>query len=85
MGDLALTCMSDQSRNYRFGLSLGRQEPFDPAITVEGAKTAEAVTRLCDRIGMDMPICEMVHHLSTGAVRVTDAITTLLSRPLKQE
>ncbi len=85
MGDLALTCMSDQSRNYRFGLSLGRRESFDPAITVEGAKTAEAVTRLCDRIGMDMPICEMVHHLSTGAVRVTDAITTLLSRPLKEE
>jgi glycerol-3-phosphate dehydrogenase (NAD(P)+) len=23
-GDLVLTCTSDQSRNYRFGLSLGR-------------------------------------------------------------
>ena len=85
MGDLALTCMSEQSRNYRFGLALGRQEPFDPTITVEGAKTAEAVTRLAEQIGLDMPICQMVHHLSTGTVSVTDAIRTLLSRPLKEE
>ncbi|MEP2531701.1 NAD(P)H-dependent glycerol-3-phosphate dehydrogenase [Shimia sp.] len=85
MGDLALTCMSEQSRNYRFGLSLGRQEPFDPGITVEGAKTAEAVTRLSQQVGLDMPICKMVYHLSTGQVSVTDAIRTLLSRPLKEE
>ncbi|MGX9352408.1 NAD(P)H-dependent glycerol-3-phosphate dehydrogenase [Shimia sp. W99] len=85
MGDLALTCMSEQSRNYRFGLALGQEKPFDPTITVEGAKTAEAVARLAQQIGLDMPICQMVHQLSTGTVSVTDAIRTLLSRPLKEE
>ncbi|WP_293577476.1 NAD(P)H-dependent glycerol-3-phosphate dehydrogenase, partial [Phaeobacter sp.] len=42
-GDLALTCSSDLSRNYQLGLSIGRGEPFDPTVTVEGAATARAV------------------------------------------
>lgn len=29
-GDLALTCTSEQSRNYQLGLSLGRGKDFDP-------------------------------------------------------
>ncbi|HSG36071.1 MAG TPA: NAD(P)H-dependent glycerol-3-phosphate dehydrogenase, partial [Paracoccaceae bacterium] len=39
LGDLALTCTSDQSRNYRYGQSIGRGVAFDPAVTVEGIAT----------------------------------------------
>ncbi|WP_435140185.1 NAD(P)H-dependent glycerol-3-phosphate dehydrogenase [Pseudopelagicola sp. nBUS_19] len=85
MGDLALTCMSEQSRNFRFGLSIGRQEEFDASVTVEGVKTAEAVTRLAHQVGLDMPICKMVYNLSTKRVSVKTAIQALLSRPLKEE
>ena len=49
LGDLALTCTSDLSRNYRFGLALGQGTPPDPQMTVEGAATARATRRLTAR------------------------------------
>ena len=35
LGDLSLTCMSSESRNYRYGLALGKQQFFDKNITNE--------------------------------------------------
>ena len=84
-GDLALTCTSDQSRNYRFGQSLGRSEPFDPSITVEGAATAKAASDLAVQHGIDMPITNAVAALASGQVSVQDVLKALLSRPLKEE
>jgi glycerol-3-phosphate dehydrogenase (NAD(P)+) len=46
LGDLVLTCTSTQSRNFRFGEALGKGEPFDPRVTVEGVATARAVVKL---------------------------------------
>ena len=84
-GDLVLTCSSDQSRNFRFGLSLGRGERFDPKVTVEGAATARAVTRLSAGMGVDMPVTAAVAALIAGDITVPQAMHSLLSRPLKQE
>ncbi|QPM91523.1 NAD(P)H-dependent glycerol-3-phosphate dehydrogenase [Pseudooceanicola algae] len=84
-GDLTLTCTSEGSRNYRFGQSIGRGEPFDPTITVEGAATAQATDALAARLGLDMPITRVVTGLVTGALDVTSAMDALLSRPLKEE
>jgi glycerol-3-phosphate dehydrogenase (NAD(P)+) len=85
LGDMVLTCTSDQSRNYRFGLALGRGDPFDPSITVEGVATASAVARLADQLDLDMPITATVAALSQGRSSVAEALQSLLSRPLKQE
>ena len=84
-GDLVLTCTSSQSRNFAFGLALGRREDFASSITVEGAATARAVSRLSASCGIDMPITAMVAALIEGEIDLSDAATTLLSRPLKQE
>ncbi len=85
LGDLVLTCSSDLSRNYRFGLSLGLNQPFDSATTVEGVATARAVSDIAASEGLDMPISTTVAKLSGGAYSVTDAIHALLNRPLKEE
>jgi len=85
LGDLVLTCTSAQSRNFRFGQALGAGAGFDPAVTVEGAATAEAVTRLAAREGLDLPVTAMVAALVAGRITLQDAVTALLSRPLKQE
>lgn len=85
LGDLVLTCTSTQSRNFRFGQALGAGTGFDPAVTVEGAATAEAVTRLAAREGLDLPVTAMVAALVAGRITLQDAVTALLSRPLKQE
>lgn len=84
-GDLALTCTSDQSRNYRFGLSLGRGEDFDPTVTVEGAATARAVVARAKKMNIEMPISEAVVALQEKKLSVSQAMDMLLSRPLKEE
>ena len=85
LGDLVLTCTSAQSRNFRCGLALGAGKPFDPAVTVEGVATAQAMAKLALAHGLDLPITAMVAALCTGKVTLSDAIYSLLSRPLKQE
>lgn len=84
-GDLVLTCTSDQSRNFRFGRAIGAGEAFDPAITVEGAATAKAVTALAQARAIEMPIAAMVAALVDRRVTVGEAMATLMSRPLKKE
>ena len=84
-GDLVLTCTSEQSRNYAFGLSLGRNESFDASITVEGAATAQAVSEKARKMQIEMPITDVVVALVDGKLRVSQAMDMLLSRPLKEE
>lgn len=85
LGDLALTCTSDGSRNYRLGLSLGRGESFDPTTTVEGAATAQAVHLLAKEQSLDMPITQAVAGLLDNRLDVASAMNALLNRPLKEE
>ncbi len=84
-GDLVLTCTSEQSRNYRLGLSLGRGNAFDPSITVEGAATARAVAARSAQWQLDMPITRSVVALLDGDLTIHDAVAQLLARPLKEE
>ncbi len=85
LGDLILTCGSEKSRNFRYGLALGRGESFDPGTTVEGAATARAVARLALARGIDMPITRMVAALIEGYLTLGEARDALLARPLTEE
>lgn len=85
LGDLALTCTSDMSRNFRFGIALGQGGSFDQNTTVEGVTTAKAVSNLAQKRNLDLPICEMVYALTDGKITPKDAMARLLSRPLKEE
>lgn len=84
-GDLVLTCTSAQSRNFRFGQALGAGQPFDPNVTVEGAATAKAVSNMAKTMQVDMPITQMIAALIDQKITLPQAISALLSRPLKQE
>ena len=72
-GDLALTCTSDLSRNYRLGLSIGRGESFDSSITVEGAATAHAVAEQARKMQLDMPITLTVTNLLDQRLTISEA------------
>jgi glycerol-3-phosphate dehydrogenase (NAD(P)+) len=85
LGDLVLTCGSDKSRNFRYGLALGAGQAFDTGVTVEGVATAQAVARLALARGLDMPITQMVAALATGALTLDQARAALLARPLTDE
>jgi glycerol-3-phosphate dehydrogenase (NAD(P)+) len=84
-GDLVLTCTSPQSRNMQFGLSLGRNEAFDPTVTVEGAATARAALRRAATLEIELPITAAVVAMLDGKVSLLQAMDMLLSRPLKEE
>ncbi len=84
-GDLVLTCTSPQSRNYSFGEAMGRGENFDLSVTVEGIATAEAVSILARKLGLEVPITDTVNALLTRRITVNEAMEALLSRPLKKE
>jgi glycerol-3-phosphate dehydrogenase (NAD(P)+) len=90
IGDLLLTCSSEQSRNMSFGLALGcgksRAEILDgKAQVVEGVVNAVAVTDLARRLGIEMPICEAVRAVLEDGVDITEALAALLGRPLRAE
>ena len=84
-GDLALTCTSDLSRNYQLGLSIGRGQPFDPSVTVEGVATARAVHSKARDMKLDMPITACVAGLVDETLTLTHAMSALMARPLKEE
>jgi len=85
LGDLVLTCTSDLSRNYRLGHALGQAAAFDARITVEGVATAQAMQMVAQRLDIEVPITDTIVALTGGTLDVTEAMTRLLSRPLKEE
>lgn len=90
IGDLMLTCSSEQSRNMSFGLALGRGESRDRILdgraqVVEGVVNAVAVTDVARRLGVEMPICEAVRAVLEDGVDIADAVGSLLGRPLRAE
>ncbi|MTH63344.1 NAD(P)H-dependent glycerol-3-phosphate dehydrogenase [Paracoccus shanxieyensis] len=85
LGDLVLTCTSEGSRNFRFGLALGAGRDFTPGTTVEGAATARAVAALAPKLGVELPISRLVAGLAEGRIAMEHALDILLNRPLKEE
>jgi glycerol-3-phosphate dehydrogenase (NAD(P)+) len=89
LGDLILTCSSPQSRNFSFGVNLGRgHKPSTIQGTTglaEGAFTASVLVDMARERAVDMPISSAVAALLEGKLSVEAAIESLLSRPLKAE
>lgn len=85
LGDLVLTCSSPQSRNYSFGLSLGRGHPDQSHKLAEGAFTASVLSEMAKEYGVDMPITAAVAAVLDGAMSVDDAIASLMTRPFRAE
>jgi glycerol-3-phosphate dehydrogenase (NAD(P)+) len=88
LGDLVLTCSSAQSRNFSFGMALGRGESVTEASEgrlAEGAFTASALTEMARTHGVDMPIANCVEALLDGSLDVAGAVGALLGRPQRGE
>lgn len=84
LGDLALSCTSAQSRNYRHGVALGRGEPA-PAELAEGVFTAPVAQALARTAGIDAPLIDAVNLLLSGTTSIERIVAGLMSRPLKRE
>ena len=85
LGDLMLTCSSSQSRNYSYGLALGRGESLENRPLAEGVATAPMAAELCRKHNIYAPIISAVAALLAGRITISDAVTALINRPLKSE
>lgn len=90
LGDLLLTCSSEQSRNYAFGKRLGEGLSVKEALAassgvVEGAASAEAALALARENGIAMPITHAVAAIIEDGATPESMIKSLLERPLGTE
>lgn len=90
LGDLVLTCSSEQSRNMSFGMALGKGQSYedymkDKNVVVEGAATAPALKALSLSKGVEMPISHALANILDGSEQVDTAISRLLAREHKTE
>jgi len=90
MGDLIATCFSDQSRNRRVGVALGRGQTLERVVAemrmvAEGVKTTEAVLALATRHGLEMPIAAMVGAVLYDSRNPADLVMGLMTRQAKAE
>jgi glycerol-3-phosphate dehydrogenase (NAD(P)+) len=90
LGDLVLTCASEQSRNYALGKRLGEGRSVVEALAesngvAEGAYSAEAALALAQAHGVAMPITQAVAAIMEAGATPEAAIRSLLERPLGTE
>lgn len=85
LGDLVLTCSSPQSRNFSYGMALGRGEETQNLALAEGAFTAGIARQLADERGIDCPLIATTAALVAGNTTPRAALNDLLTRPLKNE
>ncbi|MBE7184466.1 MAG: NAD(P)-dependent glycerol-3-phosphate dehydrogenase [Methylobacterium mesophilicum] len=85
LGDLLLTCSSAQSRNFAYGLALGRGESREGLKLAEGVPTAGIAARLAARHGIEAPIIGAVTEILASRLTIGDAMEALMTRPLKSE
>jgi glycerol-3-phosphate dehydrogenase (NAD(P)+) len=88
LGDLILTCSTPQSRNFSFGVALGRGEKPNEAShgkLAEGVFTAPVLLEMAREKNVEMPIAAAVAAVLAEQLSVDEAIESLLTRPLKSE
>jgi len=86
LGDVILTCSNAQSRNYSYGVALGRGDPAHAGgVLAEGIFTAPVLVEMANAKGIDMPIANAVVDILAGRASVDEATETLLTRPFRAE
>jgi glycerol-3-phosphate dehydrogenase (NAD(P)+) len=85
LGDVILTCSSAQSRNYSYGMAVGRGDPAQTSVLAEGIFTAPVLLEMAKEKGVDMPIASAVADILAGRASVDAAVEALLTRPFRAE
>lgn len=90
LGDLCTTCLSEHSRNYRFGFLLAEGVTPEKArenigMVIEGANTCISALELGKKSGIEMPITKAVYEIIYQNVAPKDAVKSLLNRAIKEE
>jgi glycerol-3-phosphate dehydrogenase (NAD(P)+) len=90
LGDLVLTATSPTSRNFSFGLEIGKgttraQLDARGHPLAEGVETAPALVARGARHNVELPIAETTAAILDGSLALDAAVPRLMMRPLKPE
>ncbi|HEY6629937.1 MAG TPA: NAD(P)H-dependent glycerol-3-phosphate dehydrogenase [Rhizobiaceae bacterium] len=85
LGDLLLSCASVQSRNFAYGLALGRGESLAGRPLAEGVATAGIAAKIARDRGIEAPIITAVASILAGKLTINEAVSALMTRPLRAE
>lgn len=90
LGDLILTCSSDESRNRRAGRLIGKGLTIEEAkqeigMTIESADNIETVKKLQEKYNVEMPIVSMAYEVLFKGLPAKEAAKQLMTRKLKFE
>ena len=90
IGDLIVTCTSVHSRNHSVGERLGKGEKIESILgsmqmVAEGVWNSKVVHEIAARLGVEMPICELVYALCYQGLAAADAAKMVMDRRLKAE
>ena len=90
LGDLALTCNSDQSRNMSLGIALGEGHSMEEIMAerrsvAEGAYTVSAISDHISPMDFEMPICTAMDGVLNYMADIDATIQGLLARPYRTE
>lgn len=90
IGDLMLTCSSEQSRNYRFGQLLSRgmtvQQAMDSiGMVVEGYYVTGTAYELAQKMQVEMPIVMQAYQVLYQNKSPKQALNDLMGRPKRHE
>jgi glycerol-3-phosphate dehydrogenase (NAD(P)+) len=90
LGDLALTCNSDQSRNMSLGIELGEGRKMEDILAerrsvAEGAYTVSAISDHVSPMDFEMPICTAMDGVLNYMADIDATIYGLLGRPFRAE
>ena len=90
IGDLIVTCTSMHSRNRRCGILIGEgvkpsEATAQIGMVVEGMFTTDAAYELAQKVGVEMPITEMIYRVIHDEIDAKEAVIALMTRGKKQE
>jgi glycerol-3-phosphate dehydrogenase (NAD(P)+) len=90
IGDLILTCTGDLSRNRSVGVGLGQGKKLAEVLAgmtqvAEGVKTTKSAYDLSHKLGVEMPITQVMYQVLYEDRPARDAVRDLMGRPAKHE
>lgn len=90
IGDLIVTCTSVHSRNHQVGERLGKGEKIADILgsmqmVAEGVWNSKVIHDLAKKLGVEMPICDLVYALCYENFNAADAVEAMMGRELKSE
>ncbi|MBS9336261.1 NAD(P)H-dependent glycerol-3-phosphate dehydrogenase [Fructobacillus papyrifericola] len=90
IGDLIVTGMSPNSRNYRAGVALASGKPLaqveeEMGMVIEGVNTIKAVVDFEKEYDLDLPITRTLYQVIYEGKTIDQGINDLMTRPLKAE